>query len=491
MNRLWNKAAPTLCICLAYFSPLDALGQAPSVPTNLRIVGETGSCGSLVSRLSTKTVSVLPVQGQRYTAVYTSTTWQQAPIRAAATAGNGTIIAWNPNDMTGLPDSQEGNRVAEVHITRVDENGVRLGPDWLIPGLSVNGLVVLPDGYALTIRRRPPGGSTDGIDDRLLFVKYRLDGTIAIPPVELVNGDGTSSKPTVIQNHIGDLVWSGTNFIAYFATNAGHWKNTSRTISPTGVVTSGGTGGYCSHSLDERLAWNSSTSVLAAVCMGDAYPSVSYCVNLPPDETTLGGWGGIGGNNTWLSTGGTRNFQERVGCGGWSASRGPWTSGGIGGLVPARNGFYFLYASMERPGNPTLNTCRTSSDDNVVPSRCQRDINLIFLSSAAPVRTWVSPLDGIDKQAPHLTLFGDGMLAGWRTEPFSDARFYIQQVDINGNMLGSPEDVGGAWFSDRDKFFKYENGDAGWVWVKERVIPGQLPNAHSTELQLVRVRRCP
>jgi len=323
------------------------------------------------------------------------------PLYGAAAPTGHTVIAWADGD--------------GVKVRRVDALGATSGLDATIPGVGVHGLAVSTDAVAVLVARSP---------DVLAFVRVDLAGK-SLADVQLtgksdhsvVGSEWYDYNPAFAADG-GRLVWTGSNYVAYFPIfrhwpdGISHTGDTLRTLGIDGSDKGGGWSWGCSHSLDVRLG-----PAGAPVCLSDCYSQKAILFS----------------NSTVISSEPTGN------CAGSSTAA-------LGGLVEVSDGFFLSYVSGE--------------------GRSSRDIAVVKLSkTGAPgVATWLTSGTGDDTSA-HLAAFDGGLLAGYR----SAGKTFLQPLDATGKTIGPPVEIT-APFRDKDDFFKWSSGDVGWIYPKGSAI---------------------
>jgi hypothetical protein len=387
----------------------------------------------------------------------------------------------------------ERNPDGIVHVTLIDDDGT-IVRNTNVAGRQVAGLVARDTEYALTVYRVSTKLDANGIPyraDQLFLVRIDAATGGVLSTTEIVFGlDEAASDDTFgfSDYSAGRLAWTGTHYIAVFPANAGLFHQVTRSAivsvdGPTPVLVASCTGTSCntpdaarrdagdsSHDFDTRLAFNDNGRYLGLVTRGDAAPPALHF------GSCRQGAGAVCAD--LIAVGSCSGSQDDVRR--------------SGGLVPEPGGFLFSFAAP-RNGNRT--------DIGVVhlpempASRC-----------TVPTPTWLTSTSGVHEDAPHLAAFGPGYLAGWRTRPGDgqgvdevngyNTQYYLMELDSNGSPAGAAQEITSlsAWFSDRDDFITYPDGDTGWVWVPERIVPRvRLPNGslpRSTRLQIVRVDAC-
>jgi len=362
--------------------PSDTLGTDTSAP----IEGGKPDEGTLDAGPCTTGLSTVDVATPKGTS---------GPLYAAAAPTGHTVIAWADGD--------------GVKVRRVDALGATSGLDATIAGVGVHGVAVSSDAVALLVARAP---------DVLSFVRVDLTGK-SLADVQLtgksdhtvVGSEWYDYNPAFAADG-GRLVWSGSDYVAYFPIfrhwpdGISHTGDTLRTLGIDGASKGGGWSWGCSHSLDVRLVPSG-----APVCLSDCYSQKAILYS----------------NATVISS------EPSGNCAGSS-------NASLGGFVEVTDGFWLTYVSPE--------------------GRSSRDVALVKLSKSGAPGTpiWLTA-DAGDDSAAHLAPFDGGLLAAYRNA----AGNWLVQLDAAGKTIGAPLSIT-ASFRDKDDFFVWPGGDVGWVF---------------------------
>jgi hypothetical protein len=328
--------------------------------------------------------------------------------------GTGSRVAWS--------DGENG-----IHVTPLDATDRRAGPDVVLQGDEVRGLVAHDDGVALLV--------VDG--ENLSLVRLGADGH-RLFDTHLIGGGSHDVAGTKWMNewtHEGRLVWSGERYGAYaghaqqFGANGIHQGDLLWFFDGSGerIETRADWDWGCSHSLDLRLAHNGTR--FGPVCLSDSYPSKAFHFN--HRETEI------------------RKEPSGDGSGGSDAD--------LGGWVPLDDGFLMSFSSPE--------------------GRSSSDVGLIHVHNdgSAGSATWLTDTSAIDESAPHLARFGRNLLAGWT----ADGSHTLAHVELDGSFVEGPTAVD-ARIWDMDDMVAAPNGDVVWAFAWDDL----------SELKVVRVSWC-
>lgn len=396
LRRFGIEDLPPAVTALPSATPTETpLASATPLPTETPSPTPTRSCGGLADRVRVSPIDVSPDRVLLQSGRGWST---NRPVMLAGLADGGAKVAWT--------DAQ-----GRIHITPLDAEDRRGGAD-LLPGRSeVRGFVAHSDGGTallvgegdtMTLRRMDAAGKT-------LFEKKLVGG---LP--QNVNGN----KWIDDWGHEGRLVWSGTQYGAYF----GHTQAFGPTEKHQGDLfwifddqlnkLRGGWDWGCSHSLDLRLAHNGER--FGPVCLSDAFPTKGFHFN-------------------------HRTVEIRSEPSGNGAGR---SDARLGGLAAVPGGFWMTFTSPEgRPGG--------QSDVGLVPIGSDGEVG--------PVR-WLTDTRDVQESSPHLAVYGDGLLAGWAY----GEDFVIARLDAEGRMVEGPVRIE-ARIAERDDFVALPNGDVAWA----------------------------
>ena len=397
-------------------TPLPTATNTPT-PTNTPPPTATPFvCGDLPERISVSNVGLggaeirVPARG--------SAPWTTFPV-IAVPRGDGALVGWSSTDEV-------------IHLTPIDADDQRAGPDWTVPGHEIRGLVAHNDGGVALLVGRPPG----------MFLLRLDEQGEQLWETQLFGQNGTRSGAKFITDWPREsrLLWDGRQYAAYvghtenFGGRGTHQGDLLWFFDAEGAKVAGesqeGWDWGCSHSLDLRLAHNGSR--LGPVCLSDSFPEKAFMFN--HDEKRI----------KREPTGDGRGFSEAR----------------LGGWVPLRReGFLMSFAS------PTGATGG------------QRDVGVVKVSNDSTVGAvrWLTQSPNIAENNPHLTSYGRNFLAGWTV----DTKTWLAEIDVDGAILEGPSETS-TWVQSKDDFITVQGGDALLVVASEP----------RTELMLQRVQYC-
>jgi len=355
--------------------------------------------------------------------------WTTNPIFTARQRGGTTWVGW--------PDTA-GN----VHLTPLDADEQRSGPDVVVQGDEIRGLVAHDDGLALLVVDEPVvcaagiaecshPASPVAEHSTLSLVRLGAEGQ-ELWRKALVGaaGMGARSKWIDWQPHESRLAWDGRRYAAYI----GHTYNTGGSGTHQGdllwyfdedgtqVDADEGWDWGCSHSLDVRLAWNASR--FGPVCLSDLYPTKAFHFNHREQEI--------------------RKEPSGDAQGGSEAR--------LGGLVATRDGFMMSFASP-RGGSTSM-----------------RDIGVLRIANDASIGaiTWLTTTSDVGEDGPHLAAYGTGLLATWA----AGGEHLALELDAAGKPSGEPTALGARIAPKDDLLGNLPGGDVLWATVGPQ--PGVL-----------------
>ncbi|MCC7018119.1 MAG: hypothetical protein IT332_00095 [Ardenticatenales bacterium] len=356
----------------------------------------TAVCGPLAERVRVTSVDVSPAEVQ--VATGRGRSWW--PIYLAPLTDGGAKIAWSDTE-------------AQVHVTKIDGDGRRLGDDAVVAGDEVRGLVAHTDGgtamlvvtgNVMSLVRLDAAGAT----------VFRKD-LVGLQPQTV-----TGSKWVDSWGHEGRLVFAENTYAAYFGhtqffgANGKHQGDLLWFFDPDGNKITREREGWdwgCSHSLDLRLAHNGTR--FGPVCLSDAYPKEGFHFN--HRETMI------------------RAEPSGDGSGGSDAR--------LGGWVPLPNGFLMSFASPE--------------------GRASTDVGLVHVSNDAEIGAvrWLTNSAAVVEDGPHLARYGrDQFLASWT----ADAAHLAALVKEDGTFIEGPVAIE-ATIGARNDMQTMPDGDVAWA----------------------------
>jgi hypothetical protein len=422
--RQRGDAAPPVVLPLAV-AGYD-LANAPSPPTvaPTPVPTETATpsptptatpfvCGPLPERVRVRAIDVSPLE-VRVSSGRGRTTW---PIYLAPLADGGAKVAW-------------ADSAGSVHVTTLDAQDQRVGPDATLTGDEVRGLVAHDD-----------GGTALLVVKGVVLSLVRLDATgvqtFRKDLIGLLPQTTVGSKWVDDWGHEARLDWVGRQYVVYsghtqfFGSNGKHQGDLLWLFDGDGNrVEVRGTGWDwgCSHSLDLRLAHN--TTRIGPVCLSDAYPKPGFHFN--HSEAMI------------------RAEPSGNGQGGSDAR--------LGGWVALRDGFLMSFASPEGRASTDVGLIKVGNDAKIGPPH------------------WLTDTAAVTEDGPHLARIGrDEYLASWT----ADARHLLAVVDEAGTLLDGPAETT-ARVAPRDDFQTLPDGDVAWAAAWDNL----------SQLKVVRVDAC-
>jgi hypothetical protein len=343
------------------------------------------------------------------------------PIVVSALPSGEAKVAWTAKDGT-------------VHVTPLTPSLQRKGPDAIIAATEayyspvIRGFVAHEDGGAILVSR--PAAATNEWD--LTLVRFDDSGQ------ELFATSLNDEDDSVYGRTTGRLVWTGTQYMAYFAIGGtagfsqGHQGDKLKVIDANGAIAGGGWEWGCSHSLDQRLEVTSKGT--KAICVSDSYPSTGIVIdnglNISPEP-----------GNAMGDTDAT-----------------------LGGAVERGDTFYVLFSAKQAGA---------------------WDIALggVQLTSNTPIaKTWLTSTPVMDGN-PKLVAYGpDGMLAAWASPDDANLGQLIhtaQLLDASGQPVGGPETLP-VPMGALDDLRTLPSGDVFWAYSWDDL----------TKLKIVRMAYC-
>ncbi|MFH1810183.1 MAG: hypothetical protein ABIJ09_15665 [Pseudomonadota bacterium] len=319
-------------------------------------------------------------------------------------SGNRPLILAPRSDGSALVGWYGGD--GQVHVTPLTTLDTRAGPDQLLAGDSLRGLVAHDDGFAALVVR----------GQVMWLVRHGLDGQLRWELALTSSVDQLTEGDTWVDDwgHEGRLLWDGAQYVAYhgetrfWGAQGKHQGDQLVMVDAAGQRAGGGWWWGCSHSLDVRLAHNGTR--LGPLCLSDCYP----------------GQGVYFDHQTLVST-------ENGNCSGSSDAA-------LGGLVGVADGFFVSYAGRE--GRDSL------------------DVALRFVpNGGAPgEELWLTETPGIDEGNIHLGRYGEHLLLLFEAQAGLQARVLRHDGStVEGDVS---LDTGIAAFND---LVSLSDGDLGWV----------------------------
>lgn len=353
-----------------------------------------------------------------------------------------------------------------VHVTPLSALQTRLGPDIVIPGYDVGGLVAHDDGFALLLDQEDPGTPLLNLNpsDRpygkaAVLLRYRSDVLAFTAPLtgtaSIASTGAAALHDCAPERFDGRLAYQGGKYGAYFSVHGcegdaheRYYADKLVYLDDRGQSMNGGWDWGCQLSQDMRLLPES--DAFTALCIADrAGPSGGgmYLLHEGPTFTLL-----------------ASDF-----------AKGNFCSSQFGSIIKLTDGSYVI-VWLSRGG---------TGPDGTSPTRPANDIALLHLS-AAPEYTpgsiiWVSNTPSIHEANLHVARYGtDRILIAWDSvENFDCSQnpnavtclgdytgTHFRLVDPNGKYL-SEDEILPAPPNSRDEMVTFPNGDVGWAFVPD------------------------
>ena len=456
-----------LLLCLAtQIGCGTKIAQTATVPGDLAGNGAPdaslpASCGAtLASRLSITTITVDDdIRYKRDGYDYIPTDARIA--YAVAPSGNG-YVAWSDNAL------------ANVHVTPLTALQTRLGPDWIIPGHDIGGLVAHDDGFALLLSQGDPGQAliNANLSDAnnvvygyaAVLVRATQGATtfaVALTGTSSIDSDPTNPSTDCVEFMDGRLAFNGSNYGAYFtvhqcqlsgaSSSSGMYADKLVYVGTLGQALAGGWNWGCQ--IDEDLRLLPEAGQFTALCMKDRGANAGMNLVREGASPTL-----------------DLLAEEFATVG--------FCSGQFGSVVKSSANANYSVTWLSRGGV-------TGATDALQPAKSENDIALLQLS-AAPDYTpgsviAVTSTPDVNEMNLHMAPYGsDRLLLGWDSVEnpncnrvpntqtcFGDyAGTHFRLIDKQGHFL-TPDETLPAPPNSRDDMVLFPNGDIGWAFVPD------------------------
>ena len=361
----------------------------------LACVEDGGTCPpALADRVTVTTLDVSPDQVNTSAGGYFSPL--TPPILAPLPAG--AKVAWG--DTSGL-----------VHVTPLDDQNRRAGPDVTIPANELRGLAAHQSGYAVLVQRG---------EDEMAFVGFNSADQQVFDVTIVGNTDHDQTWAKWIRrdwSHYGRVAYHAGTYATYFGhvmnwgADGVHQGDLRYFYDLSGNQTQVGWDWGCSHSLDVRIAHDGSR--FGPVCLSDCFPQKAIMYN--HQQAVI-------------------HDEPSGDCSGYSEAE-------LGGLVALGGSLYLTFVSPE--------------------GRASRDVALVGVTNGQVGTVhWLTDTPNQEGNA-HLAVYGSNLLVAWQAG--SSLEFAV--VDTSGNFLVGPETVSGVAFDQQTDFVNYANGDVGWAFA--------------------------
>lgn len=433
--------------------------QAPANET--QDAAQAASCGSsLATRLSISTVSVDDdIRYKRAGYDYIPTDARVA--LAIAPSGNG-YVAWTDN------------LLKHVHVTPLTALQTRLGPDWVIPGHDVGGLVAHDDGFAILVSRDDPGETLLNANlsttanpvygDAAVLIRY-TEGVetfaVALTGMSSITTDPSNPNDDCVETMNGRLAYNEHRYGAYFTVHecqpptstltGGAYADKLVYISGQGQILPGGWGWGCS--IDEDLRLLPEADAFTALCMKDNGTSAG--MNLVREGATVT----------------LNNLAEEFATDGFC-------SGQFGSISKDAKTNGYVVGWLTRGGVIT-------SGGEQQPAKSANDIALLHLSAGPDYSPGaviaITDTPEVNEMNLHLAPYGtDRLLAAWDNVEHIDCNRVPNTQTCFGDYTGTHfrlmNTIGQALTADevlpappngRDDMVQFPNGDVGWAYVPD------------------------
>ncbi|HKQ68837.1 MAG TPA: hypothetical protein VJT73_05830 [Polyangiaceae bacterium] len=396
------------------------------------------------------------------------------------------------------------NKGDTVHVTPLDENLARVGPDVQVPGSRVMGLVAHDDGFALLTSRADPGDPIGDIYTGpaaeatfLLRVRGGVEAfAVPLTGTKNITHDSDSLKRDCVlaTNAHGRLAWNGSKYGAYFSIHgcSGHLAEHSDGdklvyVDPNSAWLPGGFTWRCSRTSSVDLIAEADN--FTSFCLSERYP-------FPGLNATY-----IDQTSRQLTT---RQVARELTYNGY-------VGGQFGGAIKLADGRYMI-------GWATRGTQVNSLTGAVEAEWPTHAIGFARLTSSygaiSPIRLFMSsPPDSADHLSIHVAPYGPSLiLATWDSIENPTCRqgtcfghyggTHFQLADLEGRLSDSerPDEVLDAPPNGSDGISVLPNGDLAWAFVAEdrsysapvtRNANGVPIAAASRQITVARLALCP
>jgi hypothetical protein len=357
------------------------------------------------------------------------------------------LVAWLDNTLT------------KVHVTPLTLEQFRAGPDTVIDGFDLGGIVAHDNGFAVLTRRDDPGEAIGdipgggpiapaamlvGVRDRREIFAAPLTGTKNITEAP------DDQRRDCSTGLFGRLAFDGRYYGAYFVVRGckGHWADgrygDKLVYSDTrGVFLRGGWSWRCSQNLGLRML--PEINAFTALCMSDAEPQA--------------------GLNLVVGSQSSRLLAHEFAAPGYSG-------GEFGSVVKLSDGRYFvgwLSRGIRDLGGGAFDAAKD-----------QHDIGYTILSrDYVPMTrpTWLFSTPDADEMNLHVAPYGsDRLLLTWETATNPQCRAgvclgpsggtHVRLINLDGTFA-SAEEIIPAPPNGADDIVVFSDGDLGWAFVPE------------------------
>ncbi len=352
------------------------------------------------------------------------------------------------------------NALASVHVTPLAEDLTRAGPDVIVDGFDLGGIVTHDDGFAVLTRRNDPGDPIGDIPDggtiapAAFLVRVRAGREAWAAPLtgtSSITDDPDSERHDCSTGLFGRLAFNGSFYGSYFAARGckgdlwdGRFGDKLVYADTSGLFLQGGWPWRCSRNLGLRLL--PEANAFTSLCISDGTPQA--------------------GVNVVISGQPSRLLAHEYTIPGYSGAQ-------FGSIIKLADGRYFV-AWVSRGVRETPSGAFEVGFDTHDIGYVILDQNYVPMGRA----DWLFPQTlNIDELNVHLAPYGpDRILIVWETvtNPQCNAGVclgtyggtYARLLKLDGSPASEAEIIeqtpNGA-----DDIVVFPNHDLGWAFVPE------------------------
>jgi hypothetical protein len=349
------------------------------------------------------------------------------------------------------------NALSSVHVTPLSPELMRAGPDVLVPGFDLGGLVMHDDGFAVLTRRPDPGepiGDIPGggsIAPAAFLVRVRVGQEAFSAPLTgtlNITDDPDNERRDCSTGLFGKLAYNGRFYGAYFVVRGckgdfadGHYGDKLVYADSRGSFLRGGWSWRCSRNLGAQLL--PETNAFTSLCISDGAPQA--------------------GVNVVVAGSPSRLLAHEYTQPGYAGAD-------FGSIIKLSDGRYFL-AWLSRG-------VRETSPGVFDVALSQHDVGFITLGrDYAPLirPTWLFKTSDSDEVNLHVAPYGpDRILLVWETVTGMTCTdgvclgqyggTHVRLVHADGSFA-SAEEIIDAPPNGGDDIVVFPDGDLGWAFV--------------------------
>jgi hypothetical protein len=351
------------------------------------------------------------------------------------------------------------NALAKVHVTPLTPEQTRAGPDTVVDGFDIGGLVAHDDGFALLTRRPDPGDMIGDIPDAgtvapaAFLVRVRAGQEVFAAPLT-----GTSNITDAPDDQrrdcstglFGRLAFNGRFYGAYFVVRGcrgdfadGHYGDKLVYADTRGAFLRGGWTWRCSRNLGLRLL--PENNAFTSLCISDGAPNAGVNVVVAGEPARL--------------------LAHEYSVPGYSGAD-------FGSIIKLADGRYFA-AWLSRGMRETMPGVLEVAFD-------QHDIGFVVLNKDhVPIDRpeWLFASPDVDEVNLHVAPYGpDRILLVWETVTSAQCKggvcvggyggTHVRLLKLDGTFA-SQEEVIDAPPNGGDDIVVFPDGDLGWAFVPE------------------------